>query len=89
MSAQAGIPFAYVAVLLAFLLELVAGLALVTGYKARAAAAVLIGYVLVLTAIFHLHFDSPIAVGFFVDHLVLIATLMYIAAFGPERLQDK
>lgn len=84
-SVQVGLPFAYAAVLAAFALEVVAGLSLVLGYRTRLAAGILIPYVVVLTLFFHLSFSSPVEIGFFVDHLILIAGLLYVSAYGAQH----
>ena len=88
MTASAGIPFAAFAVIVAFIVEVVTGLALVFGWYARMAATFLIFYVAILTIIFHLHFSSQIEIGFFVDHLLLIAGLFYVSVFGPEQMME-
>lgn len=82
---QVGVPFAYIAVLLAFVLEVVTGLMLVLGYHTRLAALALIPYIALLTVLFHISFSSPIEIGFFVDHLILIAGLIYVSVYGAQR----
>lgn len=85
MTAAVGVPFATIGVFLAFVLEVIAAIALVLGWRVRLVAVVLIPYVVLLTALFHFHFDSPVAVGFFVDHLVLIGALLYVYGFGAGK----
>src|SRR5947207_2330138 len=55
-TAAAGVPIPSVAVALAALLDLVAGVMIVVGWHARLAAATLVLYVALLTVVFHLHF---------------------------------
>src|SRR5687767_9742020 len=57
-TAAAGVPFPSLAVALAGLLDLVAGLMIVVGWHARPAAAALALYVVLLTVLFHLDFSS-------------------------------
>jgi len=84
-AAAAGLPLPAVAVTLAFVLELLAGVALVLGWRTRIAALLLIPYVIVLTLVFHLSFATQVDYGFFVDHLLLIAGLIYVSAYGAEH----
>jgi len=83
-TAQYGVPFPNVAVFLAFILEVVVGISLLVGFRARAAAFVLMLYTILLTLIFHLSFADQIAAGFFISHLTLIAGLLYISVYGAQ-----
>jgi putative oxidoreductase len=83
-AAKTGVPFPSVAVALAALLDLVAGLMLVVGWHARPAAAALALYVALLTVIFHLDFTSHMKIGFFINHLVLIGALIYVSVYGAK-----
>ncbi len=85
MTAAAGVPLPEVALVLAFILELVAGLCLLLGWHTRLAAAILVPYIALLTVLFHLSFATQVDVGFFVDHLLLIAGLLYVSAHGAQR----
>ena len=42
---------------------------------------------IVLTLLFHTTFASQVDYGFFVDHLIMIAGLLYIAAYGAALQQ--
>lgn len=84
MTAAVGVPFATVAVFLAFVLEVIVGIAFVLGWRVRMFAAILVPYVVLLTALFHFHFTTPTEIGFFVDHLVLIGALLYMSAYGAK-----
>lgn len=82
----AGVPLASIAVTLAFILELVAGAALIVGWKVRLTAFVLTLYVALLTLIFHMSFADPMSIGFFMSHLYLMAGLLYMAGFGTNYM---
>lgn len=88
-TADVGVPFATVAVFLAFILELVAGLALLLGWKTRLAAAALIPYVVLLLFLFHLSFENPLDTGLFIDHFILIAGLIFLSVYGAQNLAMK
>lgn len=82
---QAGIPFPALAIILALILEVAAGASLITGYYSKVAGAILVPYIVLLTVLFHMSFTSQTDVGFFVDHILLIAGLLYVSAYGPDR----
>lgn len=86
MTAAAGVPFAQVAVFLAFLLELGAGLAVVLGYHARVAAFLLALFTVALTLIFHSNFSDPMEMGQFVSHLGLIGGLLFVSVYGAKQV---
>ena len=86
MTAAAGVPFASVAVTLALILEVVGGLALILGWKTRFFAFLLTLFVALLTVLFHMNFGAdPMAVGMFVNHLGLLAGLLYISVYGARH----
>src|SRR4051812_4421853 len=68
-TAAAGVPLASAAVMLAFILEVAAGIALIIGWQTRAWAFVLALYVLLLAAIFYHDFSNLMVFGMFVSHL--------------------
>jgi len=84
-TAKAGVPLAPLAVFLAFLLELFAGIALVVGWKTRPVAFILALYTALLTLIFHFHFSTPMALDEFMSHLGLIGGLLYISVYGARH----
>ncbi|KND49377.1 MAG: putative membrane protein [Parcubacteria bacterium C7867-008] len=86
MTADAGVPFAMIAVLLAFIIEVVAGLCLVVGYHAREAAFILAGFTLILAFVFYRNFADPMTMGQFVSHLGLIAGLIYVSVYGAQHV---
>ncbi len=89
MTAAAGVPFATIAVALAFLLEVVAGLALIVGWHARNAAFVLAVFTLALALIFYHDFSNQMQMGEFVSHLGLIAGLLYVSVYGARHAAVK
>src|SRR5688572_22825051 len=65
MSGAVGIPFPYIAVLLAFALEVVAGIALVIGWHTRTAAILLALFVMLIAAFFYRNLaDQTVFAGF-------------------------
>lgn len=84
--AAAGFPIPHVLAWVAAFFELGLALALLTGLFFREAAIVAIAYVLFLAFSFHGpgHWGSnPMEFGFFVDHFLFIAGLIYAAVYGP------
>lgn len=86
MTAAAGVPFATVAVALAFLVEVVCGLAVILGWHARSAALVLAVFTLALALIFYNDFSNPEIMGMFISHLGLIAGLLYVSVYGARQV---
>lgn len=72
-------------------LELIAGLMLVVGWRARWAALALAAFTLLLACLFHDFWAAPAAQKMmeqidFVNHMGIVGGLLYIAAFGAGRL---
>lgn len=86
MSAQMGLPYATYFVAVAFLLEVVAGVALIIGWHTRHAAMVLAVFTLALAIIFYSNFSDPMIMGEFVSHLGLIAGLLYVSVYGAQKV---
>jgi putative oxidoreductase len=84
MTAAVGVPFATVAVFLAFLLEVVAGVALIIGWQARRAGFVLALFTLALAFIFYGNLSDPMIMGQFISHLGLVAGLLYVSVYGAR-----
>lgn len=89
MTVAAGVPFATVAVTLAFILELVAGVAIIIGWQTRLFAFILMLFTILLTALFHMNFADPMAFGIFMGHLYLIGGLLYVSVYGAQRMAVK
>jgi len=80
----AGVPFASTAVMLAGLIEFVAGLALIIGWKTRAAAFLLAMLTIIFTVVFNLRFADPMQVTQFLMHLSLVGGLFYVSVYGAQ-----
>lgn len=89
MTAAAGVPFAYVAVLLAFVLELVAATALIIGWHTRTAAAALAVFVLIIAFVFFRNFADPAQFPMFMTALELTAGLIYVSVYGAQSIAVK
>jgi uncharacterized membrane protein YphA (DoxX/SURF4 family) len=90
--ASAGIPVSLPLAWIAAIFEVLLVLAFLSGIFMRHAALLAIVYVLFLGFTFHgpSHWAASQAeFGFFVDHLVFAAGLLYMVAFGPGPLAFK
>lgn len=85
MTAAAGVPLPTLAVLLAFVIELVGGLMVALGWHARIAAAALAALTLVFAFVFYTNFSNPQILGLFNLHLTLIAGLLYVSVYGARH----
>jgi putative oxidoreductase len=84
--AGAGFPFPHLLAWVAAFFEVALALAFLTGLFFREAAVVSIAYVLFLALSFHgpEHWASnPMEYGFFTDHFIFIAGLLFAAVHGP------
>src|SRR2546423_8934815 len=84
--AGAGFPFSHLLAWVAAFFEIALALAFLTGLFFREAAVVSIAYVLFLAFSFHgpEHWASnPMEYGFFTDHFIFIAALLFAAVHGP------
>ena len=86
MTAAAGVPFATVMVALAFLLEVVCGVALIIGWHTRRAAFVLAIFTLALAFIFYRNITDIQTMGMFVSHLGFVAGLLYVSVYGAKSV---
>jgi putative oxidoreductase len=89
--AKLGFPVPIAAAVLSVAIQLVAGLMLALGWKARQAAWLLVAYVLIATAVAHRYWEFDPAVqlgqmGNFYKNLAVAGGLMLLAAFGPGKL---
>jgi len=87
-AASSGVPLAHLAMPLAAVFEVATGLMLVTGWRAREAAAALAVWIIVLGPLFHQFWNvSPElwqeSVDNFFHHLVMFGGMLYLAVFGP------
>ena len=86
MSGAVGIPFPYVAVLLAFVLEVVGGVALVIGWHARTAAVLLAGFVMLIAFFFYRDWSDQATLGLFITCVTQTVGLVYISVYGTQHL---
>ena len=84
MSGAVGIPLPYVAVLLAFVLEVIAGIALVVGWHARTAAIVLAAFVALIAFFFYRDLSDQATFASFMSCITQIAGLVYISVYGAQ-----
>lgn len=85
--ASAGLPLPTFAAVAAGLLELVAGIALVVGFKARWAALALAVFTLLASVLFHAYWSAPADQQFvqqlmFMKNLSIVGGLLLVAALG-------
>jgi putative oxidoreductase len=81
-----GIPFPALAVTLAFILEVLASIALAVGWHTRLAAAALIVFVLLILVFFVRDFSDQTQLTIFFSCLELTAGLLYISVYGAEHV---
>ena len=89
--ASLGFPAPEAMVVLAVVIEIVAGVALIVGWKTRWAAWLLVLYVIIATAMAHRFWQFPEAQQFnqlnhFLKNFAVIGGLLYVITFGPGRL---
>lgn len=85
-SAAVGIPLPEVAVTLAFILEVVGGIALIIGWKTRLFAFLLVLFTALVTLLFHFNFSDPMKAGEFISHLAMIGGLLYLSTYGAQNV---
>lgn len=89
--ASKGLPLPQVAAAGTIVVEVVVGLALLVGFKARFAALILAAFTLVAAVIFHNYWAVPAEqvmmqqINFF-KNLAIVGGLLFVAAFGPGPL---
>jgi putative oxidoreductase len=89
-AASQGVPMAHQLMPLAALFEIGSGLMIVTGWRARWAAAALAVWIAVLGPWFHQFWNVPqqmwqFTIDDFFHHLVMFGGMIYLAVFGPGR----
>lgn len=80
--ASVGLPAPDLAYILAIVIELGAGLALLAGFQARIAAVILGAFTLVATAFFHNQLGDQIQMIMFLKNLAIIGGLFLVFAYG-------
>lgn len=81
--ASIGIPAATILVWPAILLKIIAGLAIILGYRVGLAAAALIGFTAFATIMAHSDFSDPMQMTAAMKNLAIIGGLLYLMAYGP------
>lgn len=85
-----GLPMPQVLAALAIAVELGGGILLLIGLKARWVALALVGFLIVITPIFHNFWDAPAAQAKmqeinFLKNVAIMGGILMVAAFGPGR----
>lgn len=78
-----GLPMAQALAVAAVAVEALGGVALILGFHARAAAAVLAAFVLVAAVVFHLGPDQRVHL---LKNLAIVGGLLQVVAWGPGDL---
>ena len=83
--ASKGMPFAELLLVGAIAIELVGGLMLIAGFKARWAALAIAAFLVPTTLIFHSPVgpEGPAQMTQFLKNLSILGGMLYAAAFGP------
>lgn len=84
MSGDVGIPFPLIAVILAFVLEVVGGIALVIGWQTRTFAIALAAFVALIAAFFYRNLGDQAVFGLFMSCVTQIAGLVYLSVYGAQ-----
>lgn len=84
MSGAVGIPLPFVAVILAFVLELVGGVALVIGWRVRAAALALAAFVMLIALFFYRNLGDQATFGLFMSCVTMAAGLVHLSVYGAQ-----
>ena len=87
-AASQGVPFASLLMPLAGLFEVAAAVMLISGWRARQAAAALAAWIIVLGPLFHRFWEAPpqmwqIEIDDLFHHFVMFGGMIYVAVFGP------
>jgi len=72
--------------ILAIAVEIIASFLIIIGYKSKYASIVLIGFLIIVTAIFHNVMKEPVQMINFLKNLALIGALLSIVINGPGAL---
>jgi putative oxidoreductase len=70
----------------AVILEIGGGLSICLGYWTRVGAALLIGFMIPTTLIFHTNFSDPNQMIHFMKNLAMTGGLLYLVSYGPGPL---
>ncbi|MCK4930962.1 MAG: DoxX family protein [Candidatus Aminicenantes bacterium] len=84
--AQYGMPLTYVFLIGAICAELLGGLSVLTGYKAKWGAFVLFLFLIPTTLIFHTEFSDQTQVIMFMKNLAIIGGLLLLVSHGAGKI---
>lgn len=84
--ASVGLPFAEAIYYATVAVEIVGGLMLAAGFKARQAAAILGLFSIAAAVLFHADFGDQMQFTQFLKNLSIAGGMFFVAAFGPGRL---
>ncbi|WEN14237.1 DoxX family protein [Rhodanobacter sp. AS-Z3] len=79
---SAGLPLPDVAYLIAVLMEVGLGLALLVGYRTRLVAALMAAFTVATAFAFHAHFADPNQMTHFLKNIAISGGLLQVAAYG-------
>ncbi len=79
---HAGLPLPDVAYLIAVLVEVGLGLALLAGYRTRVAAALMAAFTVATAFAFHMHFADQNQMIHFLKNVAITGGLLQVAAYG-------
>ncbi len=82
-----GVPLPAAAIVVALIIELACGVAILTGFQTAVAAWVLFAYLIPVTLFFHTHFSDQNQLVHFLKNLAIMGGLLILASRG-NRLQS-
>ncbi len=77
------VPATAILLVIALLIEILCGLSILLGFKARWGSIILAVYMVIVTLIFHTKFSDPMMFAMFQKNLAIIGGLLLIFHFGP------
>lgn len=80
-----GLPLPQVGLVVAIVVEVLGGLALILGFKTKIAALALAAFSLVAAFAFHFNFADQMQMIMFLKNIAITGGLLYVAAFGAGR----
>lgn len=81
----AGVPTPDIAIIAAIVIEIVAGLSVLFGYRIFFGALALVGYTVLVSFIFHWNLADQTQTLFFMKNMGIVAALLYMTHFGAGR----
>jgi putative oxidoreductase len=80
-----GLPLPQVGLVVAIVVEVIGGIALIVGFKTKIAALALAAFTLVAAFAFHFNFADQIQMIMFLKNIAITGGLLYVVAFGAGR----